>query len=44
MTHGAKNDGSFSEHIKLTMVDIWVVYFTHTLTQILVCMYMYIDC
>ena len=34
--HGAKNGGSFSDgpkHIKLTIVDIWVVYFTYTLTQ-----------
>ena len=36
MTHGAKNGGSFSEMpkpIKLTTVDIWVVYFTYTLTD-----------
>ena len=36
------NDGP--KHIKLTTVDIWVVYFTYTLTQTLVCTYMYIDC
>ena len=29
------------KHIKLTTVDIWVVYFTYTLTQTLVCIYMY---
>ena len=29
------NDGP--KHIKLTTVDIWVVYFTYTLTQTLVC-------
>ena len=44
MTHGAKNGGSFSEmmgpkHIKLTTVDIWVVYVTYTLTQTLKCIY-----
>ena len=38
MTHGAKNGGSFSEMMGpsisfLTTVDIWVVYFTYTLTQ-----------
>ena len=43
MTHGKKwwvifrNDGS--KHIKLTTVDIWLVYFTYTLTQTLVCIY-----
>ena len=42
VTHGAKNDGSFSEMMgpsisNLTTVDIWVVYFTYTLTQTLVC-------
>ena len=41
MPHRAKNGGSLSEilpkHIKLTTVDIWVVYFTNTLTQTLVC-------
>ena len=43
MTHGAKNGGSFSEMMgpsistKLTTVDIWVVHFTYTLTQTLVC-------
>ena len=41
MTHGAKNGGSFSEIMgpsisNLTTVDIWVVYFTYTLTQTLV--------
>ena len=37
------NDGP--KHIKLTTVDIWVVYFTYTLTQTqtLVCIYVY-DC
>ena len=44
MTHGAKTGGSFSEMmgpsiIKLTKVDIWVLYFTYTLTQTLVCIY-----
>ena len=44
VTHGAKNVGLFSEmmgpkHIKLTTFDIWVVYFTYTLTQTLVCIY-----
>ena len=39
--HGAKNDGSFSKHIKLTTVDIRVVYFTYSLTQTLVCIYVY---
>ena len=49
MTHGEKNGRSFyeimgpikSKHIKLTTVDIWVVYFTYTLTQTLayVCVY-----
>ena len=29
------NDGT--KHIKLTTVDIWVVYFTYTLTQTLIC-------
>ena len=29
------------EHIKLTTVDIWEVYFTYTLTQTLVCIYVY---
>ena len=29
------------KHIKLTTVDIWVVYFTYTLTQTLVCIYVY---
>ena len=33
------NDGS--KLIKLTVVDIWVVYFTYTLTQTLVCIYVY---
>ena len=44
VTHGAKNGGSFSEmmgpsiyNIKLTIVDIRVVYFTYTLTQTLLC-------
>ena len=34
------------KHIKLTTVDIkfWVVYFTYTLTQTLVCIYMYTNC
>ena len=32
------------KHIKLTTIDIWVVYFIYTLTQTLVCIYMYIDC
>ena len=46
VTHGAKNGGSFSEmmgprHIKLTTVDIWVVYFTYTLTQTLVSINVY---
>ena len=49
MTYGARNGGSFSVmigpmHIKLTTVDIWVVNFTYTLTQILVCIFVYIDC
>ena len=29
------------KHIKLNTVDIWVVYFTYTLTQTLVCIYVY---
>ena len=29
------------KHIKLTTVDIWVVYFTYILTQTLVCIYVY---
>ena len=33
------NDGP--KHIKLTIVDIWVVYFTYTLTQTLVCIYVH---
>ena len=37
MTHGAKNGGSFSEMKGPTRVDIWVVFFTYTLTQTLVC-------
>ena len=49
MTHGAKNGGSFSEmmgpsisnYIGVTTVDIWVVYFTYTLTQTLVSIYEY---
>ena len=46
VTHGAKTGGSFSEMmgpsiIKLTTVDIWVVYFTYTLTQTLVSIYVY---
>ena len=46
VTNGAKNGGSFSKndgpkHIKLTTVDIWVVYFTFSLTQTLVCIYLY---
>ena len=46
MTHGAKKGGSFSEmmgpkHIKQTTVDILVVDFTYTLTQTLVCIYVY---
>ena len=48
MTNGAKKGGSFSEmmgpsisDIKLTKVDILVLYFTYTLTQILVCIYVY---
>ena len=48
VTHGAKNGGPFSEmigpmpkHIKLNTVDNWVVYFTYTLTQTLVCIYVY---
>ena len=35
VTHGAKNNGSFSEMMGpsiSTTVDIWVVYFTYTLT------------
>ena len=39
VTHGARNDGP--KNIKLTTVDIWVVYFTCTLTQTLVCIYVY---
>ena len=39
MTNRAKNGGSFSEHIKLTTVDIWVVYFSYTLTDTDTCMY-----
>ena len=43
------NGGSFSEMmgskpIRLTTVDIWVIYFTYTITQTLVCIYLYIDC
>ena len=40
VTHEAKNGGSFSEmmgsckHIKLTTVDMWVVYFIYTLTLV----------
>ena len=46
VTLRAKNGGSFSEmmgpkHIKITTVDIWVVYFAYTLTQTLVCIYVY---
>ena len=33
------NDGP--KHIKLTIVDSWVVYFTYTLTQTLVYIYVY---
>ena len=39
MTHGAKNGGSFPKHIKLTTVYIWVVYFTYTLTQTRICIF-----
>ena len=37
MTHGAKIGGSLSEMMGLgiPIVDIWVVYFTYTLTQTL---------
>ena len=35
VTHGARNGGP--KHIKLTTNDIWVVHFTYTLTQTLVC-------
>ena len=35
-----KNGGS--KPIKLTTVDIWAVYFTYTLTQTLVCIYLFI--
>ena len=46
VTHGAKNGGSFlgndgPKYIKLTTVDVWVVNFTYTLTQTLVCIYVY---
>ena len=44
VTHGAKNGESFNDgpkHIKLTPVDIWVVYFKYTLTQTPVCIYVY---
>ena len=41
VTHGAKYGRSFPKHIKLTRVDIWVVYFTYTLTQALVCIHVY---
>ena len=34
------NDGP--KHIKLTTFDIWVAYSTYTLTQTLVCTYMYV--
>ena len=49
MTYEAKVGGSFSammglgppKHIKLNTVDIWVVYFTYTLAQRLVCINVY---
>ena len=41
VTHGAKNGGSFSEMMGPSTVDIWVVYFAYTLTQTLVCIYVY---
>ena len=49
VTHGAKNGGSFSEMMgpsvyQLNTVDIVVVYFAYTLTQTLVCIYMYVYC
>ena len=51
VTHGAKNGGSFSEmmgpsisnYTGVTTVDIWVVYFTYTLTQTLVSIYEYTE-
>ena len=41
MTPGAKHGGPFSEMMGLgpSTVDIWVVYFTYTLTQTLVCIH-----
>ena len=36
MTHGAKYGGSPSEMVGPSIVDIWVVYFTYTLSQTLV--------
>ena len=41
VTHGSKNGGSVSEMMGLTKVDIWVVYFTCTLSETLVCIYVY---
>ena len=46
VTHGAKNGGSFSEMMGPSIsnqpkVNIWIVYFTYTLTQTLVCIYVY---
>ena len=44
VTHGAKKWwvicwNEWPKHIKLSTVDIWVVNFTYTLTQTLVCIY-----
>ena len=46
VTHVAKNGGSFAKMkgpgiSKLTTVGIWVVYFTYTVTQTLVCIDVY---
>ena len=34
----------WAKYIKLATVDIWVVYFTYTLTQTLVCIYICKTC
>ena len=36
-----KMENDWPKHIKLTTVDIWVVYFTYTLTRTLVSIFVY---
>ena len=41
VTHGAKNGGSFSKMMGLSISNFWVVFSTYTLTQTPVFIYVY---